>query len=319
MDTTHAIPPGRPAPELTHRNHFRFGYDGRWFVARPSPYASWEVAYGRAPAVPADWRAACIDTARLLRAASDDDLWVLSSGGIDSEVALQAFMFAGIPVRAAITRFARDLNRHDIVHAIRFCEAHQLPYRLLDIDIELFFESGAALDYALRATCVQPQLLHTMWAMDQVDGYPILGSGECYLVRRVPDPDDPDDRPGPAQAWEMHEKERIAGWYRHLVATGRAGCAGFFQYDPGNMLAFLCDPLVAALCDDRLPGQRDSRGVKGEVYRRHFLLPPRPKFHGFENVMHLDDALRPVLRERLGAHDAVARTAYGDLLARLAP
>jgi hypothetical protein len=35
--------------------------------------------------------------------------------------------------------------------------------------------------------------------------------------------------------------------------------------------------------------------------------------------MHLDDALRPVLRERLGAHDAVARTAYGDLLAGLAP
>ena len=68
--------------------------------------------------------------------------------------------------------------------------------------------------------------------------------------------------------------------------------------------------LVAALCADALPGQRDSRGVKGDVYRRHFLLPPRPKFHGFENVMHLDDELRPVLRDRLGAHDAVARIAY---------
>jgi hypothetical protein len=199
-------------PELTHRNHFRFGYDGRWFVARPSPYASWEVAYGRAPAVPADWRAACIDTARLLRAASDEDLWVLSSGGIDSEVALQAFMFAGIPVRVAITRFARDLNRHDIVYAIRFCETHQVPYRMLDIDIEAFFASGAALDHALRASCVQPQLLHTMWAMDQVDGYPILGSGECYLERRAAGPEDAGatHRDG---VWEMLEKERIAGWF----------------------------------------------------------------------------------------------------------
>jgi hypothetical protein len=117
----------------------------------------------------------------------------------------------------------------------------------------------------------------------------------------------------------MLEKERIAGWYRHLIAAGRPGCAGFFQYDPSNMLAFLRDPLVAALCEDRLPGIADTAAVKGVVYRRHFMLEPRPKFHGFENVMHLDDALRPELVRRMGAHDAVARTAYRDLLAGLAP
>ncbi len=321
-----ALAAARPQPgtidaaglELSHRNHFRFGYDGRWFVARPSPFAAFEVAYGRSPHLPADWRAACLDTARLIRAATEADLWVLFSGGLDSEVVVQAFLFAGIPVRVAITRFADDLNRHDIAYAIRFCESHQVPYRMLDIDIRRFFESGAALDYALRATCVQPQLLHTMWAMDQVDGYPILGSGECYLVRRAAEP-------GEAGAtrkggiWEMLEKERIAGWYRHLLAAGRAGCAGFFQYDPSNMLAFLRDPVVAALCEDRLPGVGDTAAVKGVVYRRHFLLEPRPKFHGFENVLHLDDTLRPELMRRMGAHDAIARTAYGDLLARLSP
>ena len=316
----------RPSPgsdqaaglELSHRNHFRFGYDDRWFVARPSPFAAWQVAYGRSAHVPVDWRAACLDTARLIRAASDLDLWVLFSGGLDSEVVLQSFLFAGIPVRAAITRFAGDLNRHDIGFAIRFCEAHQVPYRMLDLDIERFFDSGAALDYALRATCVQPQLLHTMWAMHQVDGYPVLGSGECYLVRRAAEPEDT----GTTRAdgvWEMLEKERIAGWYRHLIAAGRPGCAGFFQYDPANMLAFLRDPVIAALCDDRLPGLTDTTQVKGIVYRRHFLLEQRPKFHGFENVLHLDDALRPELMRRLGAHDAIARTAYRDLLAGLAP
>ena len=304
--------------ELSHRNHFRFGYDERWFVPRPSPFAAWQVAYGRSAHVPADWRAACIDTARLIRAATELDLWVLFSGGLDSEVTLQSFLFAGIPVRAAITRFAGDLNRHDIAYAIRFCEAHQVPYRMLDLDIERFFGSGAALDYALRAACVQPQLLHTMWAMDQIDGYPILGSGECYLVRRAAEPDDV----GTTRAggvWEMQEKERIAGWYRHLLAAGRAGCAGFFQYDPANMLAFLRDPVIVALCEDRLPGLTDTTQVKGIVYRRHFLLEPRPKFHGFENVLHLDDALRPELLRRLGAHDAVARTEYRTLVAGLAP
>ncbi|MBL8700029.1 MAG: hypothetical protein JNK67_16745 [Alphaproteobacteria bacterium] len=304
--------------ELTHRNHFKFGYDGRWFVPRPSASARWQVAYGRARHEPASWREACIDTARLVRAATDLDLWVLYSGGIDSEVVLQAFMFAGIPVRVAITRFAGDLNRHDIAYAIKFCETHEVPYRLLDLDIERFFESGEALAYAHRTRCVQPQLLHTMWAMDRIDGYPILGSGECYLERR-------DARPGEAPetprggVWELLEKERIAAWYRHLLSRGRPGCAGFFQFDPQNMLAFLRDPAVVAMCADRLAGLADSRAIKGAVYRRHFLLEPRPKYHGFENVLALDDALRPELERRFGASDAVARTAYGALMRELVP
>ena len=303
--------------ELTHRNHFRFGYAidddaaPRWFVDRPSPEARWSVAYGRAVREPADWRAECIETARLVAAATDLDLWVLFSGGIDSEIVVQSFLFSGIPFRVAITRFRHDLNRHDIAFAIKFCEAHGLRYRLLDLDVERFFASGAALDYALEARCVQPQLLHTMWAMDQVDGYPILGSGECYLARRAP--------AGGGAVWEMHEKERIAAWYRHLLAKSRAGCAGFFQWNPENMLAFLRDPLVAALCDDRLADEEDSSAVKPVVYRGHFLFEPRPKYHGFEHVMHLDDALRPELERRLGAWNRIAATPYRELLAELSP
>ena len=322
MRTAAATIKARPEPgtglELTHRNHFRFGYDGRWFVARPGDAARWQVAYGRARHVPASWRDACIDTARLVRAATDMDLWVLFSGGVDSEVVLQAFLFAGIPVRAAITRFADDLNRHDIAYAIKFCETHEVPYRLLDLDIERFFASGEALDHAQRTRCVQPQLLHTMWAMDQVDGYPILGSGECYLERREAHPGEA-DATARGGVWEMLEKERIAAWYRHLLSRSRPGCAGFFQYDPENMLAFLRDPVVVSLCADRLAGLTDTRAIKASVYRRHFLLEPRPKYHGFENVLGLDEALRPELERRFGAHNAIARTTYAALLRELAP
>ncbi len=308
-----------PDLELSHRNHFRFGYDGSWFGERPSPFASWAVGYGRAPYLPVDWRAACLDTARLIRAATELDLWVLFSGGLDSEVVLQAFLFAGIPVRAAITRFAGDLNRHDIGYAIKFCETHQVGYRLLDLDIERFIRSGDAMDYAARTHCVQPQLLHTMWAMDQIEGYPILGSGECYFERRVAETRAPGQPASGDGVWEMLEKERIASWYRHLQARERPGCAGFFQYDPGNMLAFLRDRLVVALCSDRIVGATESSAIKSAIYRQHFLLEPRPKFHGLENVMWLDDELRPALQRAFGAHDAIARTSYTQLLQDLTP
>jgi hypothetical protein len=302
--------------QLTHRNHFKFGYDQHWFAQRRAPEDIWGVAYGRCRRPAKDWRSECIETARLIRDDTDLDLWLLFSGGIDSEVALQSFLFAGIPVTAAITCFRGDLNRQDVRHAVKFCETHQIEYRLLHLDIERFVESGAALEFADRTKCVSPQLLHTMWAMDQVDGYPILGSGECYLVKRSAQRDGAMPGAGP-DVWEMFEKERIASWYRHLIARGRPGCAGFFQYNPENMLAFLIDPMVADLCGNRLPTETTTMKIKSMIYSRYFLLEPRKKYHGFENILHLDDALRPELELRYGTYNAIHKTPYGELIANL--
>jgi hypothetical protein len=304
---------------LSHLNHFKFGYDGRWFEERQSPQDTWCVDYGRSSRPARDWRSECIETARLIRDDTSLDLWVLFSGGIDSEVVLQSFIFAGIPVRAAITRFRNDLNRQDTRFAVKFCETHRIPYKLLDIDIVEFFESGDAFAYAERTRCVQPQLLHTMWAMDKVDGYPILGSAECYLVKRSAQPDfllGADEDPN---VWEMFEKERIASWYRHLMVRNRDGCAGFFQYNPENMLSFLTDCIMEDLCLNRIPNETDTMSLKGAIYRKHFLLEPRPKYHGFENVLHLDDRLRPILERSFGDHNGIVKTPYDKLVAMLSP
>jgi hypothetical protein len=305
--------------ELSRGNHFRFGYDGIWFADRQTPRDAWCVAYGRCERPPADWRTECIETARAIRAATDLDLWVLFSGGIDSEVTVQSFLFAEVPVKVAITRFDNDLNRHDVRYATKFCENHQIPYKILRLDIERFVESGRALEFAERTKCMQPQVLHTMWAMDQVDGYPILGSGECYLVKRsapingsLAEDVDPD-------VWEMFEKERIAAWYRHLMIQNRPGCAGFFQYTPEVMLAFLLDPTVVALCNNRYPLETDTVHFKPEIYRKYFLLEPRKKYNGYENILHLADLLQLELERRYGAYNGIAKTPYADLVASLSP
>src|SRR5262245_46920274 len=121
---TPALTIGAPALELTHENHFKFGYDGRWFAKRQVQEEMWSVAYGRCTRPASDWRTECISTARLIRDATDLDLWVLFSGGIDSEVVLQSFMFAGVPCSAAITTFRQDLNAQDVRYAVKFCETH---------------------------------------------------------------------------------------------------------------------------------------------------------------------------------------------------
>ena len=58
-------------------------------------------------------------------------------------------------------------------------------------------------------------------------------------------------------------------------------------------------------------------GIKPAVYRKYFLLEPRKKYHGFENVLHLDDELRPELERRYGAYNGIVKTPYEELVASL--
>ena len=298
--------------QLSDKNHFCFGYNDGWYNWRERPADRWRVAYGRCSRPVMDWRSECIATARAIRSTTNLDLWVLFSGGIDSEVVIQSFMFAGVQIRAAITCFHDDLNIQDVRYAVKFCETHEVPYRLLRLDIKHFFRAGLALRYAEGTKCVQPQLLHTMWAMDQIDGYPILGSGECFLERQSAI--DGCGAQSAASIWVMAEKERIASWYRHLIRTQREGCAGFFQYTPEIMLSFLMDETISRLCTNQIEEFDDTKPIKQLVYRKYFLLEPRKKYHGFENVLHLDEELRPELDRKFGDHNAIAAFEYSALV-----
>ena len=84
--------------ELSQNNHFKFGYNGAWFNERSEDRDQWIVSYGRCSREPEDWRSECLETARLIQSSTSKPINVLFSGGIDSEVVLQSFMFAGISV-----------------------------------------------------------------------------------------------------------------------------------------------------------------------------------------------------------------------------
>ena len=83
------------------------------------------------------------------------------------------------------------------------------------------------------------------------------------------------------------------------------------------MLAFLVDPMVMNLCNNRLPNETTTMKIKPLIYGSYFLLEPRKKYHGFENILHLDDALRPELERRYGAYNGIHKTPYDELVAGL--
>lgn len=314
---------------LSHNNHFRFGYNGNAFNFRTSLDDHWQVSYGRCRRPVSNWGEECLNTARLIRQETSQPIFVLFSGGIDSEVVVQSFLKAQIPVRAAILRFKKDLNIHDISYAVIFCEQNNVPYYFFDLDIEEFFESGLAWDYADLTQSVSPQFLPTMWCMDQIDGYPVLGSGECYLVKRNESANIygvkedsfslPENLVGDLTTWDLWEKEKVAALYRFLIARNREGCAGFFQFNPENMLAFLREPILLDLVQNRMPGKISTSSSKYQIYSRHFSLLPRPKYTGYEKIMDLDKAFRAQLEKKYPGSNQIFRTPYPALIRNLEP
>ena len=305
-------------PSLSYNNHFRFGYNGNAFNFRISPDDKWCVTYGPCERAPLPFREECMETARVIAREARGPIWVLFSGGADSEVTLQSFVLAKVPVQAAIVRFKNDLNIHDISYAVIACEKLNVPYRFFDLDILAFWE-GKGLDYAARTKCANPRLLSTMWCIDQVDGFPIIGGGECYFAKRVPDDYEPGVSPYPDTQWDLYEKEAIASWYRHLMLTGRDGSGGFFQYTPELILSYLMDRDVINLVRNRNIGKLSTKTSKLPIYQKYFDLVTRPKFTGFEKIGEPDRAICKHLFKLYSEYCAIFKTPYDNLFEQLIP
>lgn len=276
---------------FSHRNHFKFGYNRQWFCLRQSPHDVFTIEYGRCTAEPRDFRTESTNAAKLIGEAADAPIHVLFSGGIDSEVTMLSFLAAEVPITAAIMRFEDDINQHDIAYAIRFCDTHRVPYKLYDLDIRRFMVEQVW-DYTLPVRCNAPMLAATMWLIDQIDGYPVLGQGEPFLLR--PKRMRPHRLPharllsyfGNAfteDQWALQESESVNSWYRHFLRTKRKGVPGFHQYTPMQILAYLQDPYVIEMMTTS--DEMNNETWKLPHYRRHFDLQERPKYTGYEPIM----------------------------------
>lgn len=278
--------------KLSHNNHFRFGYNDT---------KEWIVSYGRCSRAPKNFHDECLETARTIRHNTDEEITVLFSGGVDSEVVVRSFVEAGIPINVAVMRFKDDLNAHDISYAIETCRELKISPTFYDLDLLAFWKDDY-LPYAHLTRCFSPQLITTMWLIDQIKGFVVLGSGECLLEKKH-------------DHWFLLEKERIASWYRFFVARNRSGCPGFFQYTPEILLSYLLDPEVVKMVKESVVDS--SAKIKLEMYQQHFPLKTRPKFTGYEKVQHEDHVIRTKLKEIYGDADQIVKTEYNDLVSLL--
>lgn len=303
--------------EYTSANHFRFGYvdyvDGSiekiWFQPRPSPRALWTVEYGRVSQPVADFRTECLRAAEEIYAKSGGlPIDIFFSGGADSEVIVRCFHELKIPFRVHIMRFRDNLNAHDWSVAYAVCQSLNIWPVWHDIDLLAYWNSDECLERAELSHCPSPRLLTPMWLMDQVDGIPIMGSGEAYTARlditQRRDHRFTADSYDDGTPWVLYELEKTLAWWRYPMARQRPAVPGFFQYTPGQVLSFLQDTTSLDLHANRIFGKLSNKSSKLAIYQKYWPeLVDRQKWHGFELVNNAERFLRLYLKANYGDYE----------------
>lgn len=278
---------------LTEDNHFIYKYNEIPFTHRVSFLEKFSVEYGAPKRVVLDFKNECLLTAKKIASTTSEKIFILLSGGKDSEVVLQSFILAKINITAIIVRFEDDLNLHDICYAIIACEKWGVPYRFLDLNIKRFWENDL-FDYAITSQCISPQMCMLMYAADQIDGYPVIASGDCYLEPHQ-------------ENWALLEKEKIVSLYKHFQLKNKNACPAFFQYTPEIIFSFMNTSAIKLLIQQTTI--TNSIAAKYEVYESSgFSLLERKKYTGYEKLQDLDYKFRSTLRSCLPFHEAIFYT-----------
>lgn len=278
-------------------DNLQFGYGAGLFngAQKTEPNSLW-CSYSRATRIPTSFSDECVRTAELVKSQADAHkrpVYVLLSGGLDSEVTAKAFVEAGIDFQPITFRFPNKLNEHELVYVRKFCDRHGLEPQYYDLDIKSWATSQEAKELFVNSQAHFYEMVPHMKLLDVIwhkyGGMPVMGNGDLFMEQTE-------------TGWQYIEFEYILAWFRHAIHSKILGGIGFFQHTPEMTLAALRDPQMEKIgfgtdvtANTLL---KDGRMAKYVMYRKHWPdLERRPKFNGGELLHKFYHELAEPLRQ----------------------
>jgi hypothetical protein len=244
----------------------------------------------------------------------DRPVYLLLSGGMDSEVMVESFLRADVPFTPITFKFKHGLNSHEMQHVQRFSRHHKLKTVYYELDILPFMQSDEAAQFFEESCCWElamvphMKLLHHIWF--ELGGMPVIGGGDVVIRKE-------------AGEWRLSKYEYMLAWYWFCVQYSIDAGVAFFQHTPEITLAMLREPRIAAAAagQNQIANRilNDLRQVKYQVYRDHWPhLPIRPKNGGTEMIHTLIRPIEERLRKGL-RYEAIWSTPYQTFCDSISP
>jgi hypothetical protein len=190
---------------------------------------------------------------------------VLYSGGLDSELTLLSCIRNKIPVKAitlAIKIKGVIINTHDLYYAQKFCIAHNIEHKIIELATDKFFENGTYLDYLTPYHITDPHIATHLWLIEQCSDFPIIGGDwpwvQAHLKNKVLSP----------------FKLEHSSYERFMKDKGIYGIGNMISYSLESSCKFI------QLHLDNYQGREDISDFKARMYQ---LIEPviERRFHSF--------------------------------------
>ena len=201
-------------------------------------------------------------------------VYMLYSGGVDSEYALSIFLSLGMDLTPVIINLNPDYNDFDIKYATDFCDKKNITPLIVNLDFDQFVKSGKFLEVSKICRSEIYHRAATAYVAGQLDGTVLLGDGEPYIKK------DSNDN------WNIEIYEHDYAVWNYYVAKGIYGTTHFNRYTSEMLLSFFADERMVELANNIVPGKLSSNSSKFIIYNRNgdFNLEERPKYHGYEKI-----------------------------------
>lgn len=214
-----------------------------------------------------------VKTLEYVYANKDGKMYVLYSGGMDSEYVCEVLLHLKMDFTPVIVDI--KYNQHDTTRALDFCLKKNIKPIIIDIDYDKFVESGEIIEIANNMRCCSHRMPATMKAMLELDGFILLGNDPPYMRKNN-------------GVWQLEEEEvihSILNFYKHYNIRG---CPFVLSYTPEMMLSFLSDPTMRDLASGRkYTGRLGTNSTKVNVFNNNggvFHIENRTKYTGYERV-----------------------------------
>lgn len=187
-------------------------------------------------------------------------LYLLYSGGLDSQYVFNVYHMLGLKFKPVIIRLQgryseQDYNIHETKYAFDHCRSVGIKPIEYCLDLDKFIESGEAFDLAKSYNCGAWSLTSTMKVASWCDGFVTMGNDPPYL-KYLQDKDE----------WVLEELEYIHSILKYFTINKLEGCPFLLSYTPEMMLSFLLDPRIQDLANKKYPGKLGTNSSKSYVF-----------------------------------------------------
>jgi hypothetical protein len=197
-----------------------------------------------------------INNSIAIRNTFSGQLDLLFSGGTSSQVALYSFLEAGIPVNLITANFS-NLNFRDVNSAIEISKNLNLQLKIIDIDIESFFENEAEAIFD-KAPCFNINNLLITKLLSFCDNTPIVGGKELQVIRESFDY---------AVNKDWYVKISNEDFYINNNAT-RPIVSNWGMYSPEILLSLLQEEEIKKIIDNKQYGELSLKQAQYPIYKK---------------------------------------------------